>query len=128
MEVSRQEYNSRMREIIERDKSSFLHDVLGWKCVIDSYRINFDGKIVYVKYHLIEGERPNPRFVITAKAEALKGVFSLFEQHYYYIIPDGFEIIFEGSEGLTVVKNMSELNKITDDLMNRIFSPEKYMK
>ena len=55
--IDKEEYNRRINYVINRDKSSYLEPIAGWRCVLDSFQILFEAKLVKVKYHLVEGEK-----------------------------------------------------------------------
>ena len=124
--VDREEYNRRINLIISRDKNDFLESIAGWKCVLDSYQILFDAKMIKVKYHLIEGEKSNHNFDVSCKGYALKGIFELFHQHYFYIVPEGFDILFEGNGSSIFVSNINQLRNIIDKYGDMYLNPSKY--
>ena len=124
----RRELEERFNYIINRDKGRYLSDMFGWRVVLDSARINFDGKVVYIKFHLIVGERYNPKADTASKGWAMKGIFELIQQHYYYIIPEGFTVIFEGGGANYIVENIVDLMKISDRYGDMYCNPSKYIR
>ena len=120
------EYIRRMNLVINRDKSSYLESLHGWQAILDSFELLFDSQTLKVKFHLKEGERTSRDSVISCKANAIKGVFELFSEHYYYIVPKGFVILFDGAGVYALVKNQSELRKIIDRYIDMYLNPSKY--
>ena len=124
--IDKEEYNRRINYVINRDKSSYLESIDGWRCVLDSFQILFEAKLVKVKYHLVEGGKANHNYDTACKGYALKGIYELFEAHYYYVIPEGFNILFEGAGRSVIVTDIVQLNKIIHRYGDMYLNPSKY--
>ena len=120
------EYIRRMNLVINRDKSDYLESLLGWQAILDSFELLFDSQTLKVKFHLKEGERTSRDSVISCKANAIKCVFELFNEHYFYIVPKGFVILFDGAGVHALIKEKGELTKIIGRYEDMYFNPSNY--
>ena len=91
------EYVRRINLVINRDKTSFLMNYSGWQVILEKFEILFSSNMVKVNFRLIKGRPLSERYDNVCRANVIKDLLELFKEHYYYIIPKGYVLIFEGS-------------------------------
>ncbi|MBO5528089.1 MAG: hypothetical protein J6A47_02055 [Bacilli bacterium] len=112
------EYVRRINLVINRDKSWHLESHRGWQIILDKFEIQFASNIVKVDFHLIEGQPVSEKFDNRCKAGAIKGLLELFNQHYYYIVPKGYMLMFLGSGIYYSFRSSIELRKAIDKCLD----------